>query len=75
MASARPFLSCSLEAVMVRSAGSPRTVIVKRRGSKRHVAEGDSWDNSRREAVDPVRDADDRYPDPVRTEHAPAGAQ
>jgi hypothetical protein len=60
---------------MVRSASSPRTVIVKRRGSKRHVAEEDTWDNSRPEAGDPVRDADDRYPDPVRTELAPAGAQ
>jgi hypothetical protein len=73
MASA--YLSCSLEAAMIRSAGSPRTVIVKRRGSKRHVAEGDNWDDSRRDASDPARDADDRYPDPVRTGHAPAGAQ
>jgi hypothetical protein len=30
---------------MVRSPGSPRTIVVKRRGSKRHVAEGDDWDN------------------------------
>jgi hypothetical protein len=60
---------------MVRSAGSPRTVIVKRRGSKRRVTEDDNWDNSRQDAGDPARDADDRYPDPVRTELAPAGAQ
>ncbi len=60
---------------MVRSAGSPRTIIVKRRGSKRHVAEGDDWDAPRRDAGDPVRDADDPHTDPVRGEHAPAGAQ
>jgi hypothetical protein len=57
---------------MVRSPGSPRTIVVKRRGSKRHVAEGDDWDNPRRDAGDPARDADDPYTDPVRGEHAPA---
>jgi hypothetical protein len=60
---------------MVRSAGSPRTIIVKRRGSKRHVAEDDNRDNCGQDAGDPAREADDRYPDPVRTELAPAGAQ
>jgi hypothetical protein len=60
---------------MVRSAGSPRTIIVKRRGSKRRVAEGDEWDGSRRDGSDAVRDAEDHYTDPVCGEHAPAGAQ
>ena len=60
---------------MVRTPGSPRTIVVKRRGSKRHVAEADEWDGSRRDGGDPVRDAEDPYPDPVRGEHAPAGAQ
>ena len=60
---------------MVRSPGSPRTIVVKRRGSKRRVAEGDDWDSSPRDAGDPARDADDPYPDPVRGERAPAGAQ
>jgi hypothetical protein len=60
---------------MVRSPGSPRTIIVKRRGSKRHVAGGDEWDGSRRDGGDPVRDAEDHYTDPVCGERAPAGAQ
>jgi len=57
---------------MVRSPGSSRTIVVKRRGSKRHVAEGDEWDTPRRDTGDPARDADDSYTDPVRGEHAPA---
>ena len=60
---------------MVRSAGSPRIVIVKRRGSKRHVAEREDWDSPRREAGDPAQAADDRYADPARRELAPATAQ
>jgi hypothetical protein len=60
---------------MVRTPGSPRTIVVKRRGSKRHVAEADEWDGSRRDGGDPVRDAEDPYADPVRGDHAPAGAQ
>ncbi len=60
---------------MVPAAGSPRTVIVKRRGSKRHVAEREDWDSARREAGDPVRSADDPYADPARRELAPATAQ
>jgi hypothetical protein len=60
---------------MVPSAGSPRTVIVKRRGSKRHVAEGEDWESSRREAGDPARSADDPYADPARGELMPATAQ
>jgi hypothetical protein len=60
---------------MVPSAGSPRTVIVKRRGSKRHVAEGEHWDSSRPEALDPARSADDPYADPARSELVPATAQ
>jgi len=60
---------------MVRTPGSPRTIVVKRRGSKRHVAEADEWDGSRGDGGDPVRDAEDPYPDPVRGDHAPAGAQ
>ena len=47
---------------MVPSAGSPRTVIVKRRGSKRHVAEGEDWDSSRPGGCDPARSADDPSP-------------
>ena len=60
---------------MVRSAGSPRIVIVKRRGSKRHVAEREDWDSPRREAGDPARGAEDPYADPARRELAPAAAQ
>jgi hypothetical protein len=60
---------------MVPSAGSPRTVIVKRRGSKRHAAEGEDWDSSRRDIGDPVRNADDPYADPACAELAPAAAQ
>jgi len=60
---------------MVRSSGSPRTVIVKRRGSKRHAAEGEDWDSPRRDAGDPARDAEDPYADPARAELAPAAAQ
>jgi hypothetical protein len=60
---------------MVPAAGSPRTVIVKRRGSKRHVAEREDWDSARREAGDPARGADDPYADPARRELAPATAQ
>jgi hypothetical protein len=60
---------------MVPAAGSPRTVIVKRRGSKRHVAECEEWDSSRREAGDPAHSADDPYADPARRELAPATAQ
>jgi hypothetical protein len=60
---------------MVPAAGSPRTVIVKRRGSKRHVAEREDWDNARREAGDPARSADDPYADSARRELAPAAAQ
>jgi hypothetical protein len=60
---------------MVPSAGSPRTVIVKRRGSKRHVAEGEDWESSRREAGDPAGSADDPYADPARGELMPATAQ
>jgi hypothetical protein len=61
---------------MVPTAGSPRTVIiVKRRGSKRHAAEGEDWENSRRDPGDPARTADDSYADPARGELAPATAQ
>ena len=60
---------------MVPPAGSPRTVIVKRRGSKRHVADREDWENSRREAGNPARSADDPYTDPARGELAPATAQ
>jgi hypothetical protein len=60
---------------MVPAAVSPRTVIVKRRGSKRHVAEGEDWESSRREAGDPARGADDPYADPARGELVPATAQ
>jgi hypothetical protein len=60
---------------MVPSGGSPRTVIVKRRGSKRHVADREDWESSRREADDQVRSADDPYADPARGELAPATAQ
>ena len=60
---------------MIPSAGSPRTVIVKRRGSKRHVAEREDWDSSQREAGDPARSADDPNADPARRELASATAQ
>ena len=60
---------------MVPVAGSPRTIIVKRRGSKRHVAEREAWDSSRREASDPARSADDPCADPARRELTPATAQ
>ena len=60
---------------MVPSGGSPRTVIVKRRGSKRHVADREDWESSRRDVSDPARSADDPYADPARAELAPATAQ
>jgi len=61
---------------MIPTTGAPRTVIiVKRRGSKRHAAEGGDWDSSRRDAGDPAPSADDPYADPARGELAPATAQ
>jgi hypothetical protein len=60
---------------MVPVAGSPRTVIVKRRGSKRHVADREDWESSRREVPDPSRSADDPCADPARGELLPATAQ
>jgi hypothetical protein len=60
---------------MVSSTGSPRTITVKRRGSKRHLAETAGWDGSRRDAREPARDQDDPYADPARAEHAQVRAQ
>jgi hypothetical protein len=60
---------------MVSSAGSPRTITVKRRGSKRNVAEAAGWDGSRRDARPPAREQHDPYTDPARAEHAPVRAQ
>jgi hypothetical protein len=60
---------------MVPAAGSPRTVIVKRRGSKRHVTDREDWESSRRESLDPARSADDPCADPARGELVPATAQ
>jgi len=59
---------------MVSSAGSPRTITVKRRGSKRY-AEVDDWDGSRREAGDRAAGRDDPCTDPARAKLAPARAQ
>jgi len=61
---------------MVPTAGAPRTVIiVKRRGSKRHAAEGEDRESSRRDSGEPARSANDPYADPARGELAPATAQ
>jgi hypothetical protein len=61
---------------MVRSTGSPRTITVKRRGSKRYVAEAAGWEGSRRDARQPGSpDRDDPYADPARAEHAQVRAQ
>jgi hypothetical protein len=59
---------------MVSSARSPRTITVKRRGSKRH-AEVDDWDGSRRDAGDRAADRDDPCTDPARAKLAPVRAQ
>ncbi len=56
------------------SAGPPRTVTVKRRGSKRR-ADADDWDTPRRDTSDPAGDRDDRRADPARAEHAAVRAQ
>ena len=59
---------------MVSSAGSPRTITVKRRGSKRY-AEVDDWDGSRRDAGDRAAGGDDPCTDPARAKLAPVRAQ
>jgi hypothetical protein len=60
---------------MVSSAGSPRTITVKRRGSKRHAAEADNWDGSLRDAGDRAADRDNPCTDPARAKLAPVRAQ
>ncbi|HTW00274.1 MAG TPA: hypothetical protein VMF87_08220 [Streptosporangiaceae bacterium] len=60
---------------MVSSAGSPRTITVKRRGSKRYAAEGDEWDGQRRDAADRAADRDDPCADPARAKLVPVRAQ
>jgi len=59
---------------MVSSAGSPRTITVKRRGSKRY-AEVDDWDGSRRDAGDRAADRDEPCTDPARAKLAAVRAQ
>jgi hypothetical protein len=59
---------------MVSSAGSPRTITVKRRGSKRY-AEVEDVGGSRREAGDRSADRDDPCTDPARAKLAPVRAQ
>ncbi len=60
---------------MVSSAGSPRTITVKRRGAKRHAAEVDEWNGSRGDAADPAQDRDDPCADPARANHGAVRAQ
>jgi hypothetical protein len=58
---------------MVSSAGSPRTITVKRRGSKRYAAEEER--GSGRDAADRAADRDDPCTDPARAKLAPVRAQ
>jgi hypothetical protein len=59
---------------MVSSAGSPRTITVKRRGSKRY-AEVEDAGGARRDAGDRAADRDEPCTDPARAKLAPARAQ
>ena len=58
---------------MVSSAGSPRTITVKRRGSKRYSAQDER--GSGRDAGDRAADRDEPCTDPARAKLAPVRAQ